>query len=184
LGSVAAQLACACGNDDANEAADDDGNQEMQRHLKATTITAIGTATATATIAFAAVIGLPATANADPGSFQSMSGNIFCDLEISGATCEIADYTYALRPSPCEHSAWGDRFTLEQGSAPVMNCHNDTIRPSYSSTGPNPDVPVLDFGQTQSAGSFTCDSQPSGVTCTDNTTGHFFRVSRESYQLD
>ena len=88
-----------------------------------------------------------------------------------------------MPPSPCEHSAWGGRFHIVQGSAPVMECHNDTIRPSYSSPGPNPDVPILDYGHTQSAGSFTCDSEPSGVTCTDNTTGHFFHVSRESYQL-
>jgi len=29
----------------------------------------------------------------------------------------------------------------------------------------------------------TCDSEPSGMTCTDSSTGHFFRISRESYQL-
>ena len=32
-------------------------------------------------------------------------------------------------------------------------------------------------------GKITCDSEPSGVTCTDTSTGHFFRVSGESYQL-
>ncbi len=31
--------------------------------------------------------------------------------------------------------------------------------------------------------SITCDSEPSGMTCTDSGTGHFFRVSRDSYQL-
>jgi hypothetical protein len=27
----------------------------------------------------------------------------------------------------------------------------------------------------------TCGSEPYGVTCTDDSSGHFFRVSRESY---
>jgi hypothetical protein len=43
--------------------------------------------------------------------------------------------------------------------------------------------PVLGYGQTHSIGTITCDSEPSGVTCTDGSTGHFFRTSRESYQL-
>jgi hypothetical protein len=34
-----------------------------------------------------------------------------------------------------------------------------------------------------SIGAITCDSEPSGVTCTNSSTGHFFRVSRESYEL-
>ncbi|WP_156764930.1 hypothetical protein [Mycobacterium sp. 1081908.1] len=43
--------------------------------------------------------------------------------------------------------------------------------------------PALGFGQTRSLGTITCNSEPAGVTCTDAGTGHFFRVSRESYQL-
>jgi hypothetical protein len=43
--------------------------------------------------------------------------------------------------------------------------------------------PVLDYGQTHSIGTITCDTEPAGVTCIDSSTGHFFRVSRESYQL-
>jgi hypothetical protein len=44
-------------------------------------------------------------------------------------------------------------------------------------------MPTLEYGQTRSAGTITCDSEPSGMTCTDSTAGHFFRVSGESYQL-
>jgi hypothetical protein len=181
LGSVATRTVCTCPNDDANEAAHDE--KECSNKMKSTMIAPVGMATAAATVAFAATTGLAATANADTGSFQSPSGNIFCDIGVGGVTCEIADHTYVLPPSPCEHSAWGGRYRMEQGSAPVMECHNDTIRPSYSSPGPNPDVPILDYGHTQLAGSFTCDSEPPGVTCTDSSSGHFFRVSRESYQL-
>jgi hypothetical protein len=33
------------------------------------------------------------------------------------------------------------------------------------------------------SGNIACDSEPSGVKCTDSSTGHYFRVSRESYDL-
>jgi hypothetical protein len=42
---------------------------------------------------------------------------------------------------------------------------------------------TLDYGQTRSVGVMICASEASGVTCTDTSTGHFFRVSRDSYQL-
>ncbi len=46
-----------------------------------------------------------------------------------------------------------------------------------------PGLKTLDYGQTYSQGAITCDSEVSGVTCTDTSTGHFFRVSRETYEL-
>jgi hypothetical protein len=87
------------------------------------------------------------------------------------------------KPPGCDHSAWGDRLSLEQGSAPVSDCHNDTIRPSYSSPGPNPDVPILAFGQSKSAGTITCGSAPTGITCIDFSTGHYFRMSNDSNEI-
>ncbi len=139
--------------------------------------------------ASAATLPLAATAQAVSGvQFQSPSGNIFCAMSDGnggqgGVSCEIGEHNYLLSPAPCEHSAWGDRFALEQGGAPVMACHNDTIRPSYGFPGLNPNVPILAYGQTRSVGAITCDSEPSGMTCTDIGTGRFFHVSRESYQL-
>jgi len=136
-----------------------------------------------------ATLPLAGTAQADSGvQFQSPSGNIFCEMSDSNGgqgsvNCEIADHTYALPPPPCEHSAWGGRFGIEQGSAPIMACHNDTMRPSYGFPGPNPAVPILDYGQTRSVGAVSCDSEPSGMTCTDSSTGHFFRVSIHSFQI-
>jgi hypothetical protein len=44
-------------------------------------------------------------------------------------------------------------------------------------------VPILEYGQTSSAGSITCDSEPEGMTCTDISSGHYFRMSRESNEL-
>ena len=43
--------------------------------------------------------------------------------------------------------------------------------------------PTPDYGQTHTVDTMTSDSEPSGVTGTDSSTGHFFRVLRDSYQL-
>ena len=53
-----------------------------------------------------------------------------------------------------------------------------------STSGPHGRACDFSFGgQTYSRGAMTCDSELSGVTCTDTGTGHFFRVSRENYEL-
>jgi hypothetical protein len=148
---------------------------------KITTLAAIATATVSATIA------LPATAHADPSDqFQSPSGNIFCLMEVGNDVNHVycqGGGPYAVPTPPDCHLAWGDRFSLDQGSAPVSHCHGDTIIPSHTSPGPIPGVPILDYGHTQSLGAITCDSEPTGMTCTDSSTGHYFRMSRESNEL-
>jgi hypothetical protein len=130
---------------------------------------------AVATVALA--IAASATAHADDGPFRSPSGNISCVVGNGGAACDVSDHTYQLPPGPpcSQHSAWGGRFSLQQGQAAEMECHNDTLRV--------PGARTLDYGQTISAGTITCESQPSGMKCTDSSTGHYFRVSRDSYNL-
>lgn len=125
----------------------------------------------------AAAIALPAAAHADSSPFQSPSGNIACQINAGGAVCDISDYTYQPPPPPlcAQHISWGNRFVLDQGKAAEIVCHGDTVRV--------PGEPTLDYGQTKSAGTITCASDPSGVKCTDSSTGHYFRVSRDSYDL-
>jgi hypothetical protein len=41
----------------------------------------------------------------------------------------------------------------------------------------------VNYDQPLSAGVITCSSEQAAVKCTDASTGHFFRVSRESYEL-
>lgn len=145
-----------------------------QQRMEGTTFSLIATATA------AAAIALPATARADSYSFQSPSGNIDCLMGtiVNGGNyvfCEIADHTWVNPPrSPDCPIHWGDRLRLGQGSAAVFACYGQPLPPPEQ---------TLDFGQTRSVGAITCDSEPSGMTCTDSSTGHFFRVSRDSYQL-
>jgi Family of unknown function (DUF6636) len=128
-----------------------------------------------------ATITLPAHAHAS-GGFASPSGNIACDVltrddGANFATCDIRDHTYVAPPKPanCQLSGWGDRVNMVQGSAPGFSCHGDI--------NVVPGLPTLPYGQTRSAGPMTCDSEPSGMTCTDTSTGHYFRISHESYEL-
>jgi Family of unknown function (DUF6636) len=169
LGSVATRTVCTCRNDDANEAADDE--KECRDSMKATMITAGAMAIA------AAAIALPVTAHADPaGSFQSPSGNIVCLMGADAVRCQVQQHTYAVPPpGSCHLGGWGSQFALKPGDPPYLECVGGVLAV--------PPMPTLDYGQTRSVGAITCDSEPSGVTCTDAGTGHFFRVSRDSYQL-
>lgn len=131
-----------------------------------------------AATAVSSTIGLAATAHADDTSaFQSPSGNVGCRMSTGGVLCEIKDYTWFIpRPPDYNLGGKGNRFVLDRGREPVAGeWHSDHEFPDGS--------PTLDYGQTRTLGSITCDSELSGVTCTDSSTGHFFRVSRESYQL-
>jgi len=144
-------------------------------------------ALATATVATA--IALPATAHASLSDlFQSPSGNIGCAMVrlsggTGGASCDVTRYDFA-DPGNCPNGVGTSqsdvfvRFLLYQSSQAQIECHSghtDTVGGNGERT--------LDYGQTSSVGTVTCDSEPAGITCTDNSTGHFFRVSRESYQL-
>lgn len=139
--------------------------------MKVTKLALIAAATAAASLA------LPATARADSQNFQSPSGNIACMLGADGAACDIADYTYQPPPPPeCgKHLKWGNRFTLSAGKPGAIECHGDTLRV--------PGARILNYGQTISAGTITCASEPSAMTCKDSSSGHYFLVARESYGL-
>jgi hypothetical protein len=125
----------------------------------------------------AAAAAAPAIARADNLNFQSPSGNIYCVLDSPGVACDISDFDYQPPPPPeCgKHLAWGNRFVLTTGQPAAIHCHGDTLRVAGE--------PTLEYGQTMSAGTLTCDSEPTGMTCTDSSTGHYFRVSRDSYEL-
>ncbi|MHA7650689.1 DUF6636 domain-containing protein [Mycobacterium sp. ML4] len=122
-------------------------------------------------------LALPATAHADSQNFKTPSGNIVCSLDSTGAACDINEYTYTPPPPPecAQHIAWGNRFVLDAGKPAAIHCHGDTLAV--------PGERTLDYGQTASAGTLSCVSGQSGVTCTDSSSGHFFQVSRDSFKL-
>lgn len=131
-----------------------------------------------ATASAAAALAFPATAHADSKYFQSPSGNIVCIIGADGAACDIHEYTYTPPPPPecAQHIKWGNRFTLDAGKAGTIVCHGDTLQLAGE--------PTLNYGQTISAGTITCaSSETDGMKCTDSSSGHYFRVSRESFNL-
>jgi hypothetical protein len=132
---------------------------------------------ATLALVVPTAIALPAIARADDRPFQSPSGNIACLLGSNGVACDISEYTYQVPPGPpcSQHIAWGNRFALEAGKPAEMHCHGDTLRV--------PGEQTLNYGQTISAGTIICESQPSGMKCADSSSGHYFQVSRDSYNL-
>ena len=131
----------------------------------------------TAPVMAAASIALPGTAHAGTQNFQSPSGNIACSMDPTGVACDISDYTYQPLPPPecARHVKWGNRFSLESGKPGTMVCHGDTLRV--------PNETTLNYGQTISAGKLSCKSDESGMKCTDSGSGHYFRVSKESFDL-
>ena len=64
---------------------------------------------------------------------------------------------------------------MRTGSVPEMTCHTDSLMGSG--------YPTLQYGQTQSLNPISCASELSGIACTDNSTGHYFRLSRDNYEL-
>ena len=145
-------------------------------------------------IATAAALPLAAVANACGGhgdvptgyDFVSPSGNIACSIyaDGSGANCEVQDHTWVAPAStigpfgrPCDFNFGGLQIYVSQGKPANLGCYEGVGKFN------RPTEQILDYGQNYSRGAITCESVPSGVTCTDAATGHFFRISRESYEL-
>lgn len=136
-------------------------------------------------MALVVIAGAPtARADADYQFFQSPSGNIACLLGTASengapratAGCQVGEHGFPAppRPSACT-GGWGDSVAVTQGRPSSMQCHTDTMLPSND--------PVLPYGHSRSAGPITCESEPSGMTCTDTTTGHGFSLSHDGYRL-
>jgi hypothetical protein len=108
------------------------------------------------------------------------------DYGKGSATCQVEYPTYAApprqyvgldgRPSTCWLSGWGYRFSLPEGWPPHLDCVGDDLIPP-------PPRQTLEYGQTESLGAITCASEPSAMRCTDTSSGRFFRVSSDSYEL-
>jgi hypothetical protein len=125
--------------------------------------------------------GSAAPTNVQPisGAFQSPSGNIRCnEFTADGARtvrCEVVEHTWQAPPrSPDCQLNWGDRFELTEGSAGVFSCYGQNL--------PDP-TQTLDYGKVAVFGSISCTSESVGIMCLDNDTGHYFNLSRETYQI-
>lgn len=127
-------------------------------------------------------VGTAAISRADPFyQFQSPSGDVTCVMaafqgDAPRVSCGVVEPTYVMPPRPQScMGAFGDQIDLAQGSSPAMVCHADTTR--------GMGLPTLQIGETRAVASLTCKGEPAAVTCTDSTTGHFFRISRAAYDI-
>jgi hypothetical protein len=137
--------------------------------------------------ATAAIIGSAGSAHANPFSaqFQSPSGDVACNLVNYPPTdthsfaknfvqCDIANHNWTPpHPPPPGRADATSTFVLMRGQPPVV---------AYS-PGISAAADPIDYGQARSAGAIMCSTEQSAVKCIDTTTGHFFRVSPESYEL-
>jgi hypothetical protein len=140
-----------------------------------------------------AALALPGTAHAveNQQMFSSPSGNIRCVLSADDgptptALYQIASKTFTVPPGsgrgetgqPCPgNTGSGNDFRLDLGQPGFIRCSFAALN---GGVGP---WPSLGYGQTRSLGAIACESRAAGITCTDTSTGHFFRVSRESYEV-
>jgi hypothetical protein len=142
-----------------------------------------GLCTATAAV----TIGSAGTAHANPFSaqFQSPSGDISCNLVNYPPTdklgfgknfvqCDIVNQSWVpSRPPPAGRADATSTVVLMRGQLPIVGYGPGTLAASDP----------VNYDQPLSAGAITCSSEQSAMRCTDTSTGHFFRVSRESYEL-
>jgi hypothetical protein len=136
----------------------------------------------------AATIGSAGSAQANPYSeqFQSPSGDISCNLVNYPPTdklgfgknfvqCDIVNQSWVPpQPPPPDRADATSTFLLIRGQAPIVGYSPGTVGDGS---------PMLDSAQAPYAGAIGCRSEQSAMKCTDTSTGHFFRVSRESYEL-
>jgi hypothetical protein len=138
-------------------------------------VTATVTAPPPVTVTVAAPPMVAPVVYTGTGAFQSPSGNISCAMFASDVRCDVVEHNWVAPPaSPDCHLNWGSRFKLEQGGASVFDC--------YAQELPAPDQ-ILGYGQSRTFGSITCDSESTVMTCTDGSTGHYFRISRKNYEI-
>lgn len=142
----------------------------------------------------AVTVGLSAPASADDtedANFLSPSGNINCSIMLEPAfvangvnnsgnndvQCEVVDHTWQP-PEGCPPSVEvvGASMRADATDPPVVVCAK------YPNQLPLP-WPTLAYGQKQTLGAISCDSELSGITCTNTNTGHFFRLSSDSYDV-
>lgn len=135
----------------------------------------------------AATIGLAASAHANPFStqFELPSADISCNLvnyppddthsfAKNFVQCDIVNQSWVNpEPPPAGRADAASSFLLWRGQLPILGYSPGTLAAA--------DQP--DYDQPLSAGAISCVSEQSGMKCTDVSTGHFFRMSRESYEL-
>lgn len=109
--------------------------------------------------------------------FTSPSGNIGCYIDPVQVRCDITEHTWTPPPRPdtCpSFTGYGQGLVLRAGIDAKVVCAGDTAMTQGN---------TLAYGDSITAGPLRCDSDESGITCKDSSTGHGFTISRDSYGL-
>jgi hypothetical protein len=107
--------------------------------------------------------------------FSSPTGNIGCYIDRSSVRCDIQDRDWEPPKAPADcRLDYGQGIELRAGAAPEFVCAGDTTLGAGK---------PLEYGQSIGAGLLRCESQETGVTCTDAESGRSFTLSKESYDL-
>ena len=110
--------------------------------------------------------------------FQLPSGNIFCSMTDTSATCTILAFSYTAPelPAGCAGTV-GNVLTVTAADGAAMPCV--TTPPTGAVAG----TPVLEYGQASTVGEMTCQSSPNGVYCQHDPTRTGFSVAKAGYRL-
>ena len=133
----------------------------MKRVILAAAV--LGTALSTAPVAVA-------------DGFTSPSGNIGCILIDDLLRCDIAtrDWSPPPRPADCpDMTDYGQGISLHPHGTARFVCAGDTA------LGGGPPLP---YGEYRAGGGMSCNSEPTGMRCS-NSDGHGFTISRRAYTL-
>ena len=117
------------------------------------------------------------SAGEDTVKFSLPSGNISCEITPDAATCTIANSS-ATPPVDAKCSGViGVKLTVTAKGA-SMPCVKGAP-PGVAPAG----TPVLEYGQSKSAGDFTCSSSSTGVKCLHVPSGKGFKLARAGSEL-
>lgn len=107
--------------------------------------------------------------------FVLPSGNIWCSMTETSATCTIGQFSFAPpTPPPGCTGIVGPVFTVTAADGAEQPC--------VPEVPPRPEgAPVLEYGQASTIGEMTCYSSRNGATCRHDPTGEGFSVARAGY---
>lgn len=111
-------------------------------------------------------------------AFVLPSGNIYCSMTESTATCTILSFAYEppAVPEGCDGTV-GAVLEITAGQAPTFPCV------PAPPAGPAPGTPELAYGEGSTIGEMTCLSSRNGVFCRHNPSGRGFSVARAGHQF-
>lgn len=110
--------------------------------------------------------------SSEPQSFASPTGNIACTMSADGVTCTIANKQFEVPAAEGCTGTTGHTIVLNESDGLTTPCVEG---PAPAAAGA--DVPVLDYGQSQTVGAYTCTSASNGMSCVVDETGEGFRVA-------